>query len=84
MYEFGMTKKYIDFIVDDSPLKQGLFSPGLKIPVLPSNSIDLQKPDYLLILAWNFAESIINKNKEFLNNGGKFIIPLPELKIIEK
>ena len=84
MYQFGITKKYIDFIVDDSPLKQGLFSPGLKIPVLTSKSIDLHKPDYLLILAWNFADSIINKNQDFLNRGGKFITPLPKLKIIEK
>ena len=82
MYEFGLKDDILDFIVDDSPLKQGLYSPGLHIPVVPSSSIKTLKPDYLLILAWNFADSIIKKNKEFSNSGGKFIIPLPNLEVI--
>ena len=82
MYEFGLDSKYIDFIVDDSPLKQGLYSPGLHIPVLPSSAIEEKKPDYLLILAWNFSESIIEKNYSFHESNGKFIIPLPKLEII--
>ena len=82
MYEFGLKEDILDFIVDDSPLKQGLYSPGLHIPVLSSNSINDLKPDYLLILAWNFADSIIKKNQKFLDAGGKFIIPLPNLEVI--
>ena len=82
MYEFGLEQNVLEFIVDDSPLKQGLFSPGLNIPILTSSSIHELKPDYLLILAWNFADSIIKKNREFINSGGKFIIPLPNLKVI--
>ena len=82
MYEFGLKDDVLDFIVDDSPLKQGLYSPGLHIPVLPSSSIKALKPDYLLILAWNFSDSIIKNNEEFSNSGGKFIIPLPNLRII--
>tara|TARA_B100000989_G_scaffold246712_1_gene193909 strand:+ start:3214 stop:4464 length:1251 start_codon:yes stop_codon:yes gene_type:complete len=84
MYQFGIDKNYVDFIVDDSPLKQGLYSPGLKIPVLTSDAIKLNKPDYLIILAWNFSESIIKKNNDFIKGGGKFIVPLPKLSIIEK
>ena len=53
MYEFELEKNVLDFIVDDSPLKQGLYSPGLNIPILASSSINELKPDYLLILAWN-------------------------------
>ena len=77
-----LDSKYIDFIVDDSPLKQGLFTPGLHVPVLPSSSIYNLKPDYLLLLAWNFSDSIIKNNKKFTDLGGKFIIPLPNLKVI--
>lgn len=84
MYQFGINKKYIDFIIDDSPLKQGLYSPGLKIPVMSSDAIKLKKPDYLIILAWNFYESIIKKNNEFIMQGGKFIVPLPNLLVIGK
>lgn len=82
MYHFGLDGSVIDFIVDDSPMKQGLFTPGLHIPVLPSSAITERKPDYLLILAWNFADSIVAKNQEFVNNGGRFIVPLPQLKVI--
>ncbi len=84
MYQFGINKEYIDFIVDDSPLKQGLYSPGLKIPVMSSDAIKLKSPDYLIILAWNFSESIIKKNSDFIKQGGKFIVPLPNLSIIGK
>ncbi len=82
MYEFGLNNDILDFIVDDSPLKQNLFSPGLHIPIYSSSYIKTFKPDYLLILAWNFSESIIKKNREFQESGGKFIIPLPNLEII--
>lgn len=82
MYHFGIDADDISFIVDDSPVKQKLFSPGLHIPVLPASAIEKLKPDYLLILAWNFADSIVSKNEKFLNEGGKFIIPLPEPRVI--
>ncbi len=82
MYEFGLNNDILDFIVDDSPLKQGLFSPGLHIPVFSSSQLETLKPDYLLILAWNFADSIIKNNQKFIESGGKFIIPLPTLEVI--
>ncbi|MBI5625030.1 MAG: class I SAM-dependent methyltransferase [Elusimicrobia bacterium] len=82
MYHFGLGPDLIDFIVDDSPLKQGLYSPGLHIPVTTSQAILDKKPDYLLILAWNFAEPIMAKNKAFSERGGRFIIPLPEVKVL--
>ena len=66
MYEFGLNNDILDFIVD-SPLKQGLFSPGLNIPVFSSSQIETLKPDYLLILAWNFADSIIKNNQKFID-----------------
>ena len=81
-YHFGIEKKDIDFIVDDNPLKQGLFSPGKHIPVYAAKRIYDEKPDYLLILAWNFAESIMKNHKKYLEEGGLFILPMPEPLIV--
>jgi hypothetical protein len=82
MYHFGLSPDIIDFIVDDSPLKQGLYSPGLHVPVLPSGAIAEHRPDYLLILAWNFAQPIMANNSAFHEAGGRFIIPVPELEVV--
>ena len=79
MYHFGFGNDILDYIVDDSKLKQGMFSPGKHIPVNPVYDIYLNYPDYVLILVWNFAESIILKNKDYR---GKWIIPIPEIKIV--
>ena len=81
MYHFGIGPGLLDFIVDDSPLKQGLYSPGMHIPVVPSTAIEDNKPDYLIILAWNFAPSIMEKHASFRQSGGHFIVPLPTLEI---
>ena len=82
MYHFGISADEIDFIVDDSPLKQGLYSPGAHIPVLSSDALYDRRPDFVLILAWNFAQAIMDKHSAFLDGGGRFIVPLPELKTI--
>ena len=82
MYEFGLNNDILDFIVDDSPLKQNLYSPGIHIPIYSSKSIEEFKPDYILILAWNFADSIIKNNINIQEYGGKFIVPLPNLEVI--
>jgi SAM-dependent methyltransferase len=81
MYHFGIGPDLIDFIVDDSPLKQGLYSPGMHIPVVPSSAIEERKPDCLVVLAWNFAEPIMKKHAGFRESGGQFIVPLPEVKV---
>lgn len=75
---FGVGEHSIEFIIDDNPLKQGLYSPRFHIPVLPPDELYRRQPDYLLILAWNFAESIMEKHREFAARGGRFIIPMPE------
>jgi 2-polyprenyl-3-methyl-5-hydroxy-6-metoxy-1,4-benzoquinol methylase len=79
---FNIDSTIIDFIIDDSPWKQGLYTPGKRIKVENFDYLNKQQVDYLLIFAWNFSQSIINKNNKFINKGGKFIIPLPEVKII--
>ncbi len=80
MYHFDIGPDIIDFIVDDSPLKQGMYSPGMHIPVLPSQALYEQKPDAVVILAWNFAEPIITNHAAYLEQGGQFLVPLPRYK----
>jgi 2-polyprenyl-3-methyl-5-hydroxy-6-metoxy-1,4-benzoquinol methylase len=75
-------KDFIDFATEKSKIKQGLFTPGSNISVFSDKLILKKQPDYALLLAWNFATEIINNNIDFLKNGGKFIIPIPKIKII--
>ncbi len=82
MYHFGIDGELIDFIVDDSPLKQGLLTPGLHIPVLATGAISERGPDVLVILAWNFAASIIARHAAFRDAGGRFLTPLPEVEMV--
>jgi hypothetical protein len=76
--------KLIDYIVDDSPQKQGKYTPGDHILVKPTNTIYEKRPDYIFILAWIHAKNIIKNNKKFLDQGGFFITCSPEIKIIGK
>ena len=78
----GIGKDELDFIVDKNPLKCGLYSPGAHLPVLPVSIVLEKQPDYLLILAWNFAEEIMEQQSEYRARGGRFIIPIPEPRII--
>ena len=81
LYHFGLGPDLIEFIVDDSPLKQGLYSPGLHIPVVSSQTLYERRPDYAVVLAWNFADVIIRNQSEFTKIGGRFIVPFPQLKV---
>ncbi len=74
---FDIGVETLDFLVDRNPLKQGLYSPGKLIPVLPPEAVFERKPDYLLVLAWNFFDEIREQMAEFEAQGGKFIVPLP-------
>ncbi len=82
MYHLGLGPEDLAYIVDDSPLKQGLFTPGLHIPVVSKARLAEDPVDDLLILAWNFAGPIMKNNAAFGEAGGRFIVPLPELEVI--
>lgn len=73
---------YLDYLVDDNPAKQGRYSPGLHLAVLPSTALYERKPDYVLVLAWRYADPIIAKHKAYCEQGGQFIVPVPKLKVI--
>jgi SAM-dependent methyltransferase len=72
----------LDFVSDTTPFKQGKFIPGVRIPIAPPDKFRSAKPDYALLLAWNFKDEILEKEREFLKSGGKFIIPFPDLEVV--
>lgn len=84
MGEFRLTAQDVAFIVDDSPLKQGLLTPGTHIPVLPVESLYEKLPEKCIIFAWNFADAIIEQHSDYLNQGGCFVVPLPVLREVNK
>jgi SAM-dependent methyltransferase len=72
----------LDFLADRNSLKHGLLSPGMHIPIVPPEEIAARHPDYLLILAWNFAEEVIQQQQDFRRRGKKFILPIPQVEIV--
>lgn len=81
LYHFGL-HAYLDYLIDENPRKDRTLSPGKHLPVYSQNILLQKKPDYILILAWRYAGQITKKNKEFVEGGGRFIIPLPKLKLL--
>ena len=81
IHHFGISK-FIEYIVDDNAIKHGLFSPGDHKEVYPASKLLKDKPDYVLILAWQHQNSVIIRCEKFRDLGGKLIVPLPKLKII--
>jgi novobiocin biosynthesis protein NovU/D-mycarose 3-C-methyltransferase len=79
----GITTKELDYIIDNTPFKQGKIAPGSWVPVRPPEMLLKDQPDYALLLAWNFAPEIIKRETEFQKRGGRFIVPIPEPVVIE-
>ena len=73
----------IDYIADTTPYKQGLFNPGMHIPVVDFYEFYASSPDYTLLLIWNYADAILKKESEYIELGGKFIVPIPMPYIVE-
>jgi novobiocin biosynthesis protein NovU/D-mycarose 3-C-methyltransferase len=78
----GITTTELDYIIDNTPFKQNKIAPGSWIPVRPPEMLLKDQPDYALLLAWNFAPEIIKRESEFQKRGGRFIVPIPEPKIV--
>jgi len=77
----GIRADFLDYTVDRNPYKHGKFTPGTHIPIYPPDKIKETKPDYVLILPWNFKDEIMNQVSYIRNWGGQFIVPIPEVKV---
>jgi len=77
-----ISRKHLDFITDTIPLKQWTFTPGAHIPVVPPDMLFTKRPDYLLLLAWNYAPSILHREQALRALGTKFIIPVPKVQVV--
>lgn len=77
-----INNKLIDYVFDKSKLKQGKLTPGTNIKILDPKHLSRVNVDYLIILSWNIKDEIINQEKNFKKNGGKFIVPFPNPKIL--
>ena len=81
LHHFDLGDK-LDFIMDDNPQKQNTLSPGHNILVESSEALYTKKPDYVLLLAWQYAEPIMKNNQRYIEEGGNFILPLPSPTIL--
>jgi SAM-dependent methyltransferase len=82
LHHFGLDE-FLSFIVDDNPERQGLFSPGHHIPVVSRGALSERAPDEVVVLAWRFAEAIAKNNDAYLERGGRFLVPLPEVGVLD-
>jgi SAM-dependent methyltransferase len=79
----GIGTDFLNFTVDRNPYKHGRFTPGMHIPIKSPEAIDELKPDYILILPWNLKTEIIQQMRHVGEWGGKFIVPIPDVEIID-
>ncbi|MBT8123869.1 MAG: methyltransferase domain-containing protein [Gammaproteobacteria bacterium] len=78
----GIRQDFLDYTVDLSTQKQGKYTPGCRLPILPPSVIKETKPDYVLILPWNLQKEICEQHAYISDWGGKFVVPIPEVKIL--
>src|SRR5207237_8533756 len=78
----GIGAETLDFVADRSTVKQGKRTPGTRLEIVAPDELLTRKPDYLLLLTWNFADEIMRQQEEYRRRGGRFIMPLPEVAIV--
>ena len=79
---FGIGGDVVDFVVDRSPHKQGRYIPGVHVPVRDPKMLLDARPDYVLLLAWNLADEVLAQQAEYRARGGRFVVPIPELRVV--
>jgi SAM-dependent methyltransferase len=80
---FGLGRETLDFLVDRSTVKQGKFAPGTHLRIDSPTRLLEDKPDFVLLLTWNFAAEILAQQQEYIRRGGRFILPLPVPRVVE-
>jgi SAM-dependent methyltransferase len=78
----GIGREVLAFVADRSPHKQGRYLPGVHVPIAPPEALEREAPDYVLLLAWNLADEILGQQAEYRRRGGRFIIPVPEVRVL--
>ncbi len=78
----GLGPETIDFVVDRNIHKQGKFTPGQHLPIREPSALMKQRPDYVLLLVWNFQQEVLRQQQAYRDAGGKFIIPIPSPEIV--
>jgi SAM-dependent methyltransferase len=78
----GIGRETLEYVADRSPHKQGRYTPGTHLEIVPPETLVRTMPDYTLLLTWNFADEILEQQREYRRRGGKFVIPLPEVRIV--
>lgn len=79
---YGIGTDLLDFVADRSPYKQGRLMPGVHLPIRPPETLLQERPDYTLLLAWNFADEILAQQEAYRKAGGRFILPIPEVRTV--
>lgn len=79
---FGIGRETVEFVVDRSTHKQGRFMPGVHVPIFAPDELVARMPDYTLLLTWNFADEILAQQSEYRAKGGKFIVPVPNVRVV--
>ncbi len=78
----GFTKKHLKFICDSTPEKQNKFSPGSDVPIVDEGALLRELPNYAILFAWNWAETVLKNNQRYIELGGRFIVPVPTIRIV--
>ena len=80
----GLTNKLLDYVIDDAPAKQGSYTPGNHLEIVGSEVLNKSiRPDFVVLFAWAFLKEIQLRNKAYIKRGGKFILPLPRVRIVK-
>ena len=79
---YGLGPDLIEAIAERQPSKYGLYTAGTWIPIISEDEMRKLMPDYLLVLPWHFINEFMDRERDFVRNGGRFIIPLPQLQVV--